>query len=241
MGLPYNKNYLVITKQQVILVWSAKAACTTVNHMFFDHESLLDIALQYSHWIHHYRSKYQLEQDAIIKKSIKSIPCNRYIQFCVNPYRRAVSSYIHGMSRRYLPEKDKNISFHDFLRRLHAGQIQPNPHHNLQTFYKNDYRLITTVKMEYINEELEKINTKLNLHFKPCKNLNIKRKSNKIDYFVGNDKWETCKDNIPNDYTLFYNDNIKLLVEKIYYKDIKNLGYTWDMFVTYESSKKISN
>ena len=95
--------------------------------------------------------------------------------------------------------------------------------------------------MEYINEELEKINTKLNLHFKPCKNLNIKRKSNKIDYFVGNDKWETCKDNIPNDYTLFYNDNIKLLVEKIYYKDIKNLGYTWDMFVTYESSKKISN
>ena len=92
--------------------------------------------------------------------------------------------------------------------------------------------------MEYMNEELNKINKKFNLHFKPYKNQNIKPKSNKINYFIGKVKWINFKKSIPNNYTWFYDRDIKRLVEKIYSNDIINLGYTWDMFATYESNKQ---
>lgn len=238
MKLPYNETYHIIPKQRIIVIWCAKAACTTVNCMYFDHENLLQEALKDTDWIHAYRKKYQKQQNEFREKYIQQIPPSRFIQFCVNPYRRAVSSYLHGMCRKYLPERHKNISFQDFLTRLHAGQIPSNPHHNLQTFYKNNYKFITTVKMEYLNDDLKKINRKFKLHFKPYNNQNMKKKSNKINYFIGNDKWEHFKDNIPNNYTLFYNATIKRLVEKIYGDDIQHLGYTWGMFVTYESNKQ---
>ena len=238
MQLPYNKSFHLIKKRNIVIIWSAKAACTTVNYMYFTHEKLIKSALQNTNWIHDYRKKYQKKQYNIKRLIIDLIPPTKYIHFCVNPYRRAISSYIHGMSRNYLPDKHKNISFHDFLIRIDSGEIEPNPHHNLQSFYKDDYKLITTVKMEYMNKELDKINKKFKLHFKPHKNENIKVKSNKINFFIGNDKWETFQDNVPSNYTMFYNRDIKKLVEKIYRNDIKNLGYTWNMFVTYESNKQ---
>ena len=238
MQLPYNKSFHLIKKKNIVIIWSAKAACTTVNYMYFTHEKLIKSALQNTNWIHDYRKKYQKKQCKLKRLIIDLIPPVKYIHFCVNPYRRAISSYIHGMSRNYLPDKHKNISFHDFLIRIDSGEIEPNPHHNLQSFYKDDYKLITTVKMEYMNKELDKINKKFKLHFKPHKNENIKVKSNKINFFIGNDKWETFQDNVPSNYTMFYNRDIKKLVEKIYRNDIKNLGYTWDMFVTYESNKQ---
>ena len=37
-------------------------------------------------------------------------------------------------------------------------------------------------------------------------------------------KWVNFKKSIPNNYTMFYNRDIKKLVEKIYRNDIKNLG-----------------
>ena len=238
MQLPYNKNFHLLKKRNIVIIWCAKAACTTVNYMFFTHEKLINSALQNTNWIHDYRKKYQKEQYNIKRLVIDLIPPTNYIQFCVNPYRRAVSSYIHGMSRNYIPEIYKNISFHDFLLHIQSGKIKPNPHHNLQTFYINNYKLITTVKMEYMNKELDKINKKFKLHFKPHKNENIKVKSDKINFFIGNDKWETFQDNVPSNYTKFYNREIKKLVENIYRNDIKNLGYTWNMFVTYESNKQ---
>ena len=234
--LPYNKSFHIIAKHNIVVIWCAKAACTTVNSMFFTHEKLMKTALNTSDWIHEYRKLYQLEEKANRLFSIEHIPFNRYIQFCVNPYRRAVSSYLHGMSRRYLPEQHKNISFLEFLNRLYSKKIPPNPHHNLQTFFKNNYKLITVVKMEYLNKDLSTINKKFNLHFKRYKNQNIKKKSNKINYFIGNTEWSKYKDTIPDDYTYFYNNRIKRLVEKIYHEDIKHLGYTWDMFVQYEET-----
>ena len=238
MQLPYNKSFHLIKNNNIVIIWSAKAACTTVNYMYFTHEKLINTALQNTNWIHDYRKKYQKKQCKLKRLIIDLIPPVKYIHFCVNPYRRAISSYIHGMCRNYLPDKHKNISFHDFLIRIDSGGIEPNPHHNLQSFYKDDYKLITTVKMEYMNKELHKINKKFKLHFKTHKNENIKVKSNKINFFIGNDKWETLQKNVPSNYTMFYNRDIKKLVEKIYRNDIKNLGYTWDMFVTYESNKQ---
>jgi len=72
------------------------------------------------------------------------------------------------------------------------------------------------------------------------KNKNVKKKNNNINYFVGETNWKKKYNNIPNDYTLFYNKEIRQLVCQIYREDIKNLGYTWEMFVNYEELKKCS-
>ena len=49
--------------------------------------------------------------------------------------------------------------------------------------------------------------------------------------FIGYSLWNTIKDNIPEKYHNFYNKDIRRKVERLYAEDIKNFGYTWDMFV----------
>lgn len=234
MTLDYNNKFQVHLKDKVLIIWSPKSACTTVNCMFFEHENLLKKALTKYKWIHQYRKEFQKKHSNYRNECIQYLSPLKYIHFCVNPYRRAVSSYLHGMCRPTVPIEHKNISFHEFLIRLKSGLIPSNPHHNLQSFYKDSYKYITVVKMENIDKEIKHINKKFRLHYKTYKPENIKKKSDKINYFIGNDKWETFKNDIPNDYTYFYNNEIKKLVYDLYKIDIKNLGYNWKMFIDYE-------
>lgn len=239
MELEYNNNYHIHIKENIVVIWCAKAACTTVNHMFFQHEGLLNEALTYSKWIHDYRRHYH---SSFIKNYNNNIYTNshtKYIQFCVNPYRRVVSSYVHAMNSNtnYIGKNRENMSFYSFLLHILNGTIKHNPHHGKQTFFKSNYDNIHVVKMEKLEKEIPKINKKFNLHYKLYENQNVKKKNNNINYFVGNIKWKNLQNNIPNDYTLFYSKEIKTLVSKIYKEDIINLGYTWDMFVKYENKK----
>ncbi len=237
MTLPYNRSFHIHKSQKVIIIWCAKAACTTVNHMYFEHENVLNEVIHKYKSIHKYRKEYQLLHKSIRKKCIHNFSKLNYIQFTVNPYRRAVSSYIHGMKFKYIDSKYKNISFHMFILFLLKGIIPPNPHHNLQTFFKNTYDNIYIIHMENMKNGLDYINNTFNLHYKPYSNQNVKNKSNKFNHFIGKEKWENIKDNIPNDYTLFYNPIIKELVEVLYKEDFEHLEYTWDMFIDYEQQK----
>ena len=240
MNLEYNNNFHIHKKENIVVIWCAKAACTTVNHMFFQHEGLLNQALIYSKWIHDYRRQYYYKH---IRKNSNIIKTSliKYIQFSVNPYRRAVSSYVHAMnsSTNYIGKNRKNMSFYSFLLRILDGTIKHNPHHGKQTFFKVNYNNIHVVKMENIEKEIPKLNRKFNLHYKVYENQNVKKKNNNINYFVGDHKWKNLQNNIPNNYTFFYNKQIKALVYKIYREDIINLGYTWDMFVNYEKNKNV--
>ena len=241
MNLEYNKNFHIHKKHKIVIIWSAKAACTTVNHMIFEYEGLLENALKYDKWIHRYRQDYITKYNKQNRILLSNIPNKNYIQFCVNPYRRAVSSYIHAMNsnKNYIGENNRNISFLIYLRRILKGDIAPNSHHNKQTFFKNNYDNIYIVKMENIQNEITSMNQKFNLNYKFKKNENVKTKKKYINYFVGNTKWNYLYDSIPDDYTLFYNNSIKHLVEKIYHEDIKNFKYTWQMFIDYERNKYI--
>lgn len=235
MKIKYTNSYHIHPDNNIIVIWCAKAACSTVNYMFFEHEGLLEEALRYNGWIHNYRRFYQNRNKQLRYKYIRIIDYSRYIQFCVNPYRRAVSSYLHAMKGKYIGSANKNISFLTFLKRILSGVISDNPHHSKQTFFKNNYNNIYVVKMEYLETELPILNNKFNLHYKIYKNQNIKPKSDTINYFIGDQPWIFRINKIPNNYTYFYNDTIKELVEQIYGEDIKNLGYTWQMFVDYEN------
>ena len=48
MKLPYNKSFHLIKKRNIVIIWCAKAACTTVNYMYFTNEKLIKSALQNS-------------------------------------------------------------------------------------------------------------------------------------------------------------------------------------------------
>ena len=237
MKIKYTRTYHIHPNKHIVVIWSAKAACSTVNYMYFEHEGLLKEALRYSTWIHDYRRYYQKYNKRLRLNYIHRVPFNRYIQFCVNPYRRAVSSYLHAMQYSYIGSDNTNISFITFLKRILTSNIDDDSHHSKQTFYKNNYTNIHVVKMEYLETELPILNNKFNLHYKIYKNQNVKTKTDTINYFVGHQKWVDLNNKIPNNYTYFYNDTIKQLVEQIYGEDIKNLGYTWQMFVDYENKQ----
>ena len=59
MPLTHNRNFHYHKQHNIIVIWQAKAACTSVLHMLFEEDNLLNTALNYSEWIHHYRRKHQ--------------------------------------------------------------------------------------------------------------------------------------------------------------------------------------
>lgn len=78
------------------LLWSAKAGCTLAVKWFFYQLGLLDEALEYSSWIHHYRVREFCHSD-IYREGVQRAARGgyRYIKVVRNPYQRAVGSFLH--------------------------------------------------------------------------------------------------------------------------------------------------
>lgn len=158
----------------------------------------------------------------------------QYIQFTVNPYRRTVSSYLFYMKYGYgYKNKILDMSFYDFISSILNKNIEDNIHHRSQIFFieKN----IDYIKLEKFKFNINNFNKKYNLNFKIPETKHTPQhhmKKNKYleKKYIGNIKYSIIKNNIPIDYSLFYDDKIKENVEKIYGEDIKKLNYTWDEF-----------
>jgi hypothetical protein len=229
-----NTNFQYHAKQRVSIIWQAKAACTIVNKMYYEEEGLLDTALDYSSWIHNYRKKHNKETAKIRHNSILS-PKTKYVQFVVNPYRRAVSSYIHSCKKNYAGLANPHISFDEFCDKILNDEIVNEIHHNRQIFHLHAQKPIHYVKMENIEEELPKLNAKYGLHYSLKSSKHHATTHDISETFLGKTSWRDISQ-IPKDYTNFYNDEIKKKVGIIYGSDIKHFKYTWDEFVQY--SKK---
>ena len=235
MAIKYNYNFQYHKKQKLIVIWQAKSACTIVNKMYYKQEGLLDKALKHHKWIHNYRILHSLKNSKIRNNAIKN-KSNRYIQFVVSPYRRAVSSYIHAMKPlkygKLFGKENRNISFDQFLNILLKRKVEPNIHHDKQTFFLHKSRKIEYIKMEEIEKKLPIINKKYGLNYKlHTSSHHVKKNSVNNNKFIGEKPWNTIKDNIPEKYHNFYNKDIRKKVKRLYAEDIKNFGYTWDMFV----------
>ena len=240
--LHYNTNFQYHSNENIVIIWQAKAACTLVNHMFYHHEKLLETALEYSSWIHDYRQMIRkikgVDTDIFLEFKVVN-PSTKYIQFTVNPYKRAVSSYMHALTHRYIGKENTNISFHEFIDKLLVNLIKENVHHNLQTFLfkkKGKINKIDYIHMEKINENIHYLKDKYNLRYViPSENQCHKRFSSKDKKtncsFIGNINWESIKNINPIHYNVFYNDEIKNKVYTLYKEDFYNLGYTWEMFI----------
>lgn len=225
-----NQSFQYHEKQGVIVIWQAKAACTVVNKMYYKEEGLLEKALKHSKWIHHYRQKHNHETAAKRNKGLAN-PHTKYIQFVVNPYRRAVSSYIHNGIHNYGGLTDvKELSFSQFCDKILTNKIRNDWHHNRQIYQHYQQKKIEYIKMEEIDEQLPIINKKYGLNYTLETSSHHAKTQHVVGEFMGNVAWKKIKQ-IPTDYSLFYNDEIRQKVEKIYGADIKEFKYTWDEFI----------
>jgi hypothetical protein len=74
------------------------------------------------------------------------------------------------------------------------------------------------------------INKKYNLNYTPKTSHHHAKTNDDTNTFVGNKLWNDVKDNIPSDYSYFYDKEIRDMVEQLYGLDIKVLNYTWEDF-----------
>ena len=126
LAINTNKEFLENKKKQkIIIIWQARAACSSVMKMFFEELGLLtNYHLRARTTVHQFRAEYNQKKFYIFHRNnaLKN-PKTKYIQFTVNPFRRAVSSYIHQMRHNYCGVKNNDISFSRWLHRLKKKDI----------------------------------------------------------------------------------------------------------------------
>ncbi len=134
-----------IESVNLAVMWSQKAACTTVIKWAFLHNGLLPEALAYGSWIHSYRLRKYQKTDRYLDRLKKLSDRNFHvIKIVRDPLERAVSSYIHAFRTGY-DDKDiskilgrplnrgQRFSFREFVNFLeHSNLRRCNPHHRVQ-------------------------------------------------------------------------------------------------------------
>jgi len=206
----YTENYLLSNEEkQLTMIWTPKAACATAVRTFFDY---VGFQFQNDVWIHNVRGDYEndMHEDHFT-----------VIQFCRNPYTRAISSYLHMLRHNFLNVRTNKLGFTDFMKLVKS--VGPNIYQSHTTKqYKNinpDYIL----KIENINGDLENLKQKTGIDLK----LNICDSHSFIKLFnmsenvldVDPDEFsEKLSDTITNEnYDYFDNTQINL-DQKIFYK-----------------------
>ena len=232
-----NKNFEYIPHQKIIIIWQARAACSSVMKMYFKELNLLeDKYLKARTLVHQLRIKHSQKKSYIIKKNKALLNKDtKYLHFVVNPYRRAVSSYIHAMKTNYLGDKKKNISFNRYIDNLINDKYDNNIHHNKQYSFLDKQKKIEYIKMENFKKIKDKFNKKYNLNFRLIEKKGINNKLRKTDKiikkFIGKENWNNINSNYPNEYRYFYNHNLRQKVYNLYKEDFKTFNYTWRDFL----------
>lgn len=134
-----------VESANLAVMWSFKAACTTVIKWVFLHDGLLPEALAYGKWIHRYRLRQYQKADRYLQRLRRFNDRDfQVIKIVRDPLDRAVSSYIHAYLMNYEDESIAKIlgrpinakqrfSFREFVTFLEQIDLQRcNPHHRVQ-------------------------------------------------------------------------------------------------------------
>jgi hypothetical protein len=153
-----------IEPANLAVMWSYKAACTTVIKWVFQHNGLLPEALAYSNWIHKYRLR-QYQKAERYNARLKQLRTFDVVKVVRDPLDRAVSSYIHAYRTGYDDEaiskvirrpltRHKRFSFREFVVFLEQSDLQYcNPHHRVQVAPVERHVLFRTTPRKIIRVE----------------------------------------------------------------------------------------
>lgn len=235
--------------KKLAVFFCAKSGCTFVVKWFFLQINHLDAALDFKHFVHHYRAQVYQKSEHFIKSRNDFIKKNGkgYLKIKVvrNPFERAVSSYIHflGMIREKHPgikddfrlEFEKlTYSFEEFLNLLLTVNIR-----RCNVHWRQQYQLIERrIKLDHIIHLKKSIDELSNLEhqYQLCKTKDmdylsssqhhsIAKNSNSNQQFCGDIAYSFRVKRIRPAYKYFYNASLIEKVRKIYQVDFEEYDF----------------
>jgi hypothetical protein len=134
-----------VESANLAVMWSYKAACTTVMKWVFQHNGLLSEALAYHSWVHKYRLR-QYQKSDRYAAGLRDLVRGRFdvVKIVRDPLDRTVSSFIHAYRTGYDDEaiakvvqrpltRRERFSFREFVTFLEQNDLRScNPHHRVQ-------------------------------------------------------------------------------------------------------------
>ena len=220
--------------------WSGKAGCTVAAMMFFRHMGILDEAREYHPWIHTFRQKVFYERYPVATSDLLSRK-NVLFKVVRNPFTRAVSSLrnkvrVLGKNRKLVEflklDSIEEITFRRFVDFLEATdlRVRCDVHYREQV---QDYELLNlrqpiVCKLESLNEGITSLNQRFGFEFDP-EGLSSEHHAKKNPHrteFAADTCWSEFADELP-DYRLFYDDELREQVSRIYRRDLDAYGYAF--------------
>eukprot|EP01040_Poterioochromonas_malhamensis_P008291 gene8291-8968_t len=258
-GMKVTPTSLVDNERRILMEFSPKADCTAAIVMFL-REMGFRYGIEFTGWPHTFRDKF------FNAKCGKATPCVYYSQdwfrfkIVRNPWDRAVSSYIHVMKYPELREKvispkdRQTLTFAKFVTLLeklspkelqgfagaHSG-LQSQPYERL-SYGTNVSVFHEIVQAENAEESLQRINRRLGTNYtKVFRGHHFAERRNDINHYVGNVPWNQLQDNIPSNYGLFYNHELRLRVHQLYLWDILLYNYSFPFTLAHLIPQASSN
>ncbi len=238
---------LFIPEQNVAVLWSAKGGCTFAAKWVFYQLGLLDEALKYSSWIHHYRVRVYCHSEHYAQ-SVRdaSVGKYRYVKVVRNPFVRAVSSYLHliktpGAKDFHAPvdqyfgrDIDEGLSFEEFVGFLENIDIHAcDIHYQAQVHRLELDGLIAIDRVVKLDDGLDEfIAMEQSFGFEPAPLGELRTSHhntgrNSSTDFVGRKrlKQNSVSDEYP-EYQVFYDADLQRRVAAIYSEDFKRYDYS---------------
>ncbi|MDQ0269722.1 sulfotransferase family 2 domain-containing protein [Cytobacillus purgationiresistens] len=225
----------------LILLWSPKSACTTMNRWFFYQIGLLqDVATESGGEVHSYRD-YVYRKDPEYTEALKLDLLQGkkdIIKVVRNPYKRAVSSYLHTLAAPWLihyfnRKIEEGLSFKQFLIELKemGPQFMTIDRHIGQQYITGEELFnIQYIKIDDLNNQIRRVEKEYGLLKSPLYRLSgsshhfskkMKREGNYADQILNIDAFS----NLLPKMNSFYNAETKKLVEDLYATDFLLYGY----------------
>ncbi|CAM3868078.1 sulfotransferase family 2 domain-containing protein [Cytobacillus oceanisediminis] len=233
----YNKDF------PLILFWTPKSGCTTFNKWFFFQIGLIEKVPNRKGGVHGYRDHVYRKEPVYTQGLTNSlIKGNKDTYKLVrNPYRRAVSSFLHTISNQWLISKfnsdiNKGISFKQFL--YHLKDLGPainkaDRHISLQYIEGEERFIKNYIKLEKFANQIREIESKYGLLKAPLSQLSTsphhfsEMMNNRGEFAETVITKEKFEGNFPT-FKSFYNNETKRLVKEIYSKDFEVYDYDQD-------------
>jgi hypothetical protein len=239
-----------VESANLAVMWSYKAACTTVIKWVFQQNGLLPEAMAYNSWVHKYRLRqYQKSERYLSRLKRFSSGAFDVVKVVRDPLDRAVSSYIHAYRHGYDDEaiakivqrplsRRQRFSFREFVTYLEQSDLlYCDPHHRMQVAPIERHVLFRTrpskiIKIEQgLNAALSELERGLGLPATDFANAVFESDHHTVrtaETGLAADLVHIPRDAVPP-AAMFYDRELAAKVARLYAEDFSHYGYSTDL------------